>query len=167
LITSILPSSHEPDPDYIGKLGDKLKMKLFESNLFTPGTKPNPDPFEVKQGAVGTCPLIAVLVATAHVPKTKEIIFNMIKEKKLSHDFAFLTVRTREAFEYRPHPQDFKEGDNDHSTMDFDYRTWVYLKNKNGDIIKDGEGRPIRKTKKSLFTYFILGPYSPQYNLSP
>ena len=99
LVPFTTPLNHEPDPDYQGRLGDKLKMISFESGVFDSNTKPNPDPNEVKQGAVGTCPLIAVLVATAHVSATKKIIINMVTEKKYLHDWAFLTVRTRELFE--------------------------------------------------------------------
>jgi hypothetical protein len=127
-------------------------MQLFESRLFNSNTRPNPDPNEVKQGAVGTCPLIAVLVATAHVSKTKKIILDMVKEKKLANNFVFLTIRTRELFEYRPLPQDYDK-QNTSGNMDFDYRTWDYLKDKKGSILKDDRGQPIRKTKKEFLVF--------------
>jgi hypothetical protein len=152
LISHTVPLSHEPDPDYLGRLGDKLQMVSFESNTFNSVTKPNPDPNEVKQGAVGTCPLIAVLVATAHVASTKKIIVNMIKEKKLSHNFNYLTLRTREIFEYRPLPQDYNK-QNTSGNMDFDYRTWEYLKDKKGNNLKDDRGQQIRKTKKEFLVF--------------
>ncbi|VFJ14484.1 hypothetical protein [Candidatus Nitrosocosmicus franklandus] len=148
----VLPLSHEPDPDYIGRLGDQLKMQLFETSLFNSGTRPNPDPNEVKQGAVGTCPLIAVLVATAHVSRTKKIIVDMVKENRPANNFVFLTIRTREIFEYRPHPQDYNK-QNTSANMDFDYRTWDYLKDKKGNILKDDGGQPIRKTKKEFLVF--------------
>ena len=152
LISHTIPLSHEPDPDYLGRLGDKLQMVSFQSSTFNSVTKPNPDPNEVKQGAVGTCPLIAVLVATAHVASTKKIIVNMIKEKKLANNFVFLTIRTREIFEYRPHPQDYNK-QNTSGNMDFDYRTWDYLKDIKGNILKDDGGQPIRKTKKEFLVF--------------
>jgi hypothetical protein len=102
-----LPSVEEPDPDREVTLGDQRKMQLFETSLFN--SRLDPDPNEVKQGAAAVCPLPAVLIATAHVLATKQLLLGMVNEVKKTPGWVFLTRRTREEFEYKKLPQNYYE----------------------------------------------------------